>query len=246
MTAQDYDDRDVEFTGVLAQPLKPGEDPSLKLPKLYEALGVETPEAAVLALARMVKRLEGFRRPPPLRRKRKTRGRPNLLSLVLEARSGPDIRLPDFVVADLEDRLIGRMETLLAAAKECGRSMKVLDAAFRAMEEEEADGHFNHFHLDDSISREKREAFAASAASLFTHRTKRREKHAAARETQRAQIGQEVQHLWPRILQEMTDRVSTEAAERVAAGESAEEVLADVPRRALEIAKDIVQHRWPV
>ena len=31
-----------EFTGVLAQRLKPGEDPSSKLPALYEALGVDT------------------------------------------------------------------------------------------------------------------------------------------------------------------------------------------------------------
>jgi hypothetical protein len=52
--------------------------------------------------------------------------------------------------------------------------------------------------------------------------------------------------LWPRILEEMTDRVSTEAAERVAAGESDEEVLADVPKRALEIANDIVRRRRPL
>jgi hypothetical protein len=181
MTTPDYDDRDVEFTGVLAQPLKPGEDPSLKLPELYEALGVETDEAAVLVLARMVKPLKGFRPPAPPRRKRKTRGRPNLVTLISESK---DVThgfqwWPESSVAEKEEALFYRMETIIAEAKQCGSKMKLLDAAFRLINN---DSPFNKSYVDVSIPREKREAFAKSVASLFTHRANRRKKHPPALE----------------------------------------------------------------
>jgi hypothetical protein len=242
MPAQDFDDRDAKFTGILVEPLRPGDNGAWKLPALCDALGVETRDEALLMMARRNK-VPGFL--PERRRKRKRAGRPNLFSVISEANglSGGD-RMPDWVIADQEKRLFARMEAIRAAAIERGQKMKVLEVAFQVSKEKEIGGSPNFFHVDDEVAEETCDVLVQSIAALFTHRTQRRQQDEATQQAFRQRVEQEVRAWlkphWPQI----KERLIKEAAEREAAGESEESILADLPQRAREIASEIA-HRFP-
>jgi hypothetical protein len=169
MTAQDFDDRDGHFTGILAQRLKPGEDPKSKLPALCEAFDVKTAEELVIRLAKALK-IPGFIPEVPRRRKGRGRGRPDSVSLKLEA---ANVDAPDFLIERIKEKLIRRMEVI--RAEERGRR-KILDVAMRVVEEIKVDGDYNPLFVPGSTNEAKDERSKAATylAQLYTHRKRRR------------------------------------------------------------------------
>jgi hypothetical protein len=239
MTVQEFDDRDVEFTGVLAQRLEPGETPEWKLSALYEALGVKTDREAVLALARLS--VEGFKQ----KSRRRRPGRASILSRVLDASEWGlrDDQIPAFLQADFEERLFRRMEAILAAAKKRGQRMKAFDAASLVIKEREIDGSRNFFFVGASVARGERESIVDSVWDLFKRRRLRRKLHEAIRrpflERAKQEVSGRLEPHWTEIREELRQRLIQEVSERQTAGERVEDILADNPERMKVILRDI-------
>ena len=116
----------------------------------------------LLALA--VNELPAFN--PPQRPKRRRRGRPNLVDDILSG--------PDWAIALLKENLLRRMEEMLAK----GEATKVLDAAFKVIEEEMfPNGAPNAFYVSRSISGAARSKKAQSVQRYYTHRDETRMKN---------------------------------------------------------------------
>jgi hypothetical protein len=168
MTAHDFDDKDAHFTGVLAQHLKPGEDPKWKLPALCKALGASDNEELAVRYAIELK-VPGFTPEVRRRRKRSGRGRPDFVSLTLEA---ANVDAPGFYIERLKEKLLRRMEVILAE----GQVRNIMDAACRVLEEPRVDGDYNPLFVAGS-TQEARNGQSKSALylqNLYTHRNRHR------------------------------------------------------------------------
>jgi hypothetical protein len=169
MTAEDFDDRDAQFTGVLAQPLKPGEDPESKLPALYEALDVSGAEELAVRYAIKLK-VPGFMPVASRRRKRRGRGRPDFLSSKLEA---VNVDAPGLFIRHLRAKLVRRMEVIRA---EKGGRRKIWDVALCVVEEPQVDGEYNPLFVVGSTkdAEDERSNSAEYLTQLYTYRKRYR------------------------------------------------------------------------
>jgi hypothetical protein len=161
----------VKFSGVLLEPLASGEDPAAKLAALREQLGVETDREALMELARIL--LPGFSQ-QRRRYNKSTVGRPSLLVRICALNGYPDQDLPDWLVAECEERLFARLQAIKASNKK----IKLRQAAFQATSEEKWGNKVNMFYLDSSVDAKAREEIAKKIVWKYTKRKRSRLRHA--------------------------------------------------------------------
>jgi hypothetical protein len=146
--------KDPRFQGILAQPLRPDEDPRCKLPELRKALGAQTDEDGFLALAK--EHIPGFKEP--------RQGRPRFINASLShGKFRAD--LPPWMLAVLEERLFDGMSQLAEWAVFGGKRSKDIDNAFYLAETWFLVGHLN--------DRPTLSQFAKAAVEAFHNRRRR-------------------------------------------------------------------------
>lgn len=233
--------RDVQFVGVLSEPLRPGEDPAGKLSALKTALGTSSDCDALILLASDLG-IPGFQLAKP---KNRAAGRPTLFWRIQQVDPDGITNRPmdPIVLGWIEDAVLTRMEKIQAEGKAVRKVIKILDAAFRVISEQEIHGETNWFHVPPSVPRTEREAYAKSLASFYTHRRRRRAAHAVACEPLRKATENHIRNLlWPHreeVMPELTRRMQEEAATRHAAGDSFDDILKDLPERARLIMSEL-------